>query len=138
MMQHELRNLTKDEQLPQCSALLTESDCLGRAPETVMYAIIDDSGTQFKVTSGDRIKIDRAVEEGTKTVTFEKVLMVGGDGAAKIGQPLLAGATVVADVIGAVKGPKVVSVKYRRRKGFHKKIGHRQKYTEVKITAINA
>ncbi len=103
-----------------------------------MYAIIDDSGTQFKVTSGDRIKIDRKVEEGTKTVTFDKILMVGGDGAAKIGQPMLVGATVVADVIGAVKGPKVVSVKYRRRKGFHKKIGHRQKYTEVKITAINA
>ena len=103
-----------------------------------MYAIIDDSGTQFKVTSGDRIKIDRMVEEGTKTVTFDKVLMVGGAGAAKIGQPLVAGATVVAEVIGAVKGPKVVSVKYRRRKGFHKKIGHRQKYTEVKISAINA
>lgn len=103
-----------------------------------MYAIIDDSGTQFKVTSGDRIKIDRKVEEGTKTVTFDKVLFVGGDGTAKIGQPMLSGATVVADVIGAVKGPKVVSVKYRRRKGFHKKIGHRQKYTEVKITSINA
>ncbi len=103
-----------------------------------MYAIIDDSGTQFKVTSGDRIKIDRKVEEGTKTVTFDKVLFVGGDGTAKIGQPMLSGATVVADVIGAVKGPKVVSVKYRCRKGFHKKIGHRQKYTEVKITSINA
>ena len=78
------------------------------------------------------------VEEGTKTVTFDKVLMVGGAGAAKIGQPLVAGATVVAEVIGAVKGPKVASVKYRRRKGFHKEIGHRQKYTEVKISAINA
>ena len=102
-----------------------------------MYAIIDDSGTQFKVTSGDRIKIDRQLEEGVKTVTFEKILFVGGAGDAKIGQPLVAGATVTADVIGAVKGPKVVSVKYRRRKGYHKKVGHRQKYTEVKISAIN-
>jgi large subunit ribosomal protein L21 len=103
-----------------------------------MYAIIDESGKQFKVTSGDRIKIDREVEAGAKTVTFDKVLMVGGDGAAKVGQPLVAGATVTADVLGPVKGPKVVTVKYRRRKGFHKKIGHRQHYVEVKITAINA
>jgi large subunit ribosomal protein L21 len=103
-----------------------------------MYAIIDDSGKQFKVTSGDRIKIDRAVAEGTKNVTFDRVLMVGGAGDAKVGKPLLAGATVTADVLGAVKGPKVYTVKYRRRKGFHKKIGHRQKYTEVKITGINA
>src|SRR6185437_6080505 len=100
-----------------------------------MYAIIDESGKQFKVTSGDRIKIDREVEAGAKTITFDKVLMVGGAGAAKVGQPILAGATVTADVLGPVKGPKVVTVKYRRRKGFHKKIGHRQHYVEVKITA---
>ena len=78
------------------------------------------------------------MEEGVKTVTFERVLLVGGAGAAKVGQPLVGGATVTADVIGAVKGPKVVSVKYRRRKGYHKKVGHRQHYTEVKISAINA
>ena len=103
-----------------------------------MYAIIDESGKQFKVTGGDRIRIDRHLPEDTKTVTFDRVLLVGGAGDAKVGVPLVAGATVTADVIGAVKGPKVVSVKYRRRKGFHKKVGHRQKYTEVKITAINA
>jgi large subunit ribosomal protein L21 len=104
-----------------------------------MYAIIDDSGKQFKVTSGDRIRIDRTVDEGTKSITFDRVLLVGGAGsAAKIGQPLVAGATVTADVLGAVKGDKVYTVKYKRRKGFHKKIGHRQKYTEVKITGINA
>ena len=103
-----------------------------------MYAIIDDSGRQFRVTSGDRIRIDREVDEGTKSVTFDRVLLVGGAGDAKVGSPLLKGATVTADVLGAIKGPKVYTVKYRRRKGFHKKIGHRQKYTEVKITGINA
>src|SRR6476661_8134603 len=102
-----------------------------------MYAIIQDSGTQFKVTSGDRIRIDRKVDDGTKTITFDQILMVGGAGQAKVGQPIVPGATVTADVLGAVKGEKVVSVKYKRRKGFHKKIGHRQKYTEVKITGIN-
>lgn len=103
-----------------------------------MYAIIEDSGTQFKVTPGDTIKIDRQVADGDKTVTFDKVLLVGGEGAPKIGAPLVSGATVVADVIGASTGPKVVSVKHKRRKGYYKKTGHRQKYTSVKISAINA
>ncbi len=102
-----------------------------------MYAIIEDSGTQFKVTSGDTIQIDRAPEGDAKTVTFDRVLLVGGEGSPKVGAPLVSGATVTADVIGPAKGPKVVSVKYKRRKGYHKKIGHRQQYTAVKITGIN-
>ena len=102
-----------------------------------MYAIIADSGTQFKVTSGDTIQIDRAIEDDAKTVTFDQILLVGGEGSPKIGAPLVAGATVTADVIGPVKGQKVVSIKYKRRKGYHKKIGHRQQYTAVKITGIN-
>jgi large subunit ribosomal protein L21 len=102
-----------------------------------MYAIIEDSGTQFKVTAGDTIRIDRQVGED-KTVTFDKVLLVAGEGSPKVGAPLLSGATVVADVIRAVKGPKVDTIKHRRRKGYFKKIGHRQKYTAVKISAINA
>ena len=102
-----------------------------------MYAIIEEGGKQYKVTSGDTILIDRNVKEGDKTVTFDRVLLVGGEGQPKIGAPLVAGATVTADVLGPVKGPKVVSVKYKRRKGYHKKIGHRQQYTSVKITGIN-
>jgi large subunit ribosomal protein L21 len=103
-----------------------------------MYAIIDDSGKQFKVTAGDRIRVDRALDDDTKNLTFDRVLLVGGAGdGTRVGQPLVAGATVSADVLGPVKGDKVYTVKYKRRKGFHKKIGHRQKYTEVKITAIN-
>jgi len=102
-----------------------------------MYAIIEDGGRQFKVTSGDRLQIDRAVSETDKTVTFDRVLLVAGEGEPRIGQPIVAGATVTADVLGSVKGPKVRSVKYKRRKGYHKTIGHRQKYTEVRVTAIN-
>ena len=102
-----------------------------------MYAIIEDSGTQFKVTTGDTIRIDRKVGEGEKSVTFDRVLLVGGEGDPRIGDPIVSGATVTADVVGGAKGPKVVSVKHRRRKGYHKKIGHRQKYTAVKITGIN-
>jgi large subunit ribosomal protein L21 len=102
-----------------------------------MYAIIEDSGTQFKVTSGDRIKIDRQVKDGEKTVTFDRVLLVAGEGSPKLGVPLVGGATVSADVVGAAHGPKIDIQKYKRRKGYHKKIGHRQHYTEVKITGIN-
>jgi len=102
-----------------------------------MYAIIEDSGTQFKVTSGDRIRIDRSVAEGEKTVTFDKVLLVAGEGSPKVGSPLVAGATVAADVLGLVHGPKIDIQKYKRRKGYHRKIGHRQAYTEVRIKQIN-
>ena len=102
-----------------------------------MYAIIEEGGKQHKVTSGDTINVDRPAEEGAKTITFDRVLLVAGEGSPKIGAPLVAGATVTADIIGPVKGVKVVSVKYKRRKGYSKKIGHRQKYTAVKITGIN-
>ena len=103
-----------------------------------MYAIIEDSGTQFKVTSGDRINIDRHVAEGEKTVTFDRVLLVAGEGSPKLGAPLLSGATVTAEVLGEHKGPKIDIQKYKRRKGYHRKWGHRQRYTQVRITAINA
>ena len=102
-----------------------------------MYAIIEDSGKQFKVTSGDTIDIDRAVKEGDKTVKFDRVLMVAGEGTPKVGVPLVANATVTADIIGPVKGPKIDIVKYKRRKGYYKKQGHRQPALRVRITGIN-
>lgn len=105
-----------------------------------MYAIIDQNGKQYKVSAGDRIKLDTPFNEETKTITFDRVLLVGGgdnEAAASIGAPIVHGATVTADVIGATMGKKVITQKYARRKGYHKKIGHRQNYTEVQITAIN-
>ncbi|CAN5608910.1 50S ribosomal protein L21 [soil metagenome] len=102
-----------------------------------MYAIIEEGGRQFKVTSGDVIRIDRPFDEKSKDVKFDRVLLFAGEGSPKLGAPILAGATVSADVIREAKGPKIDIQKYKRRKGYHKKIGHRQKYTEVKITGIN-
>jgi large subunit ribosomal protein L21 len=102
-----------------------------------MYAIIDEAGRQHKVTTGDRLNIDREVGPDEKTVTFDRVLLIAGEGEPKIGIPVVAGATVTADVLGPVKGPKVRTVKYRRRKGYHRTIGHRQKYIRVAITGIN-
>ncbi|HEX4053723.1 MAG TPA: 50S ribosomal protein L21 [Tepidisphaeraceae bacterium] len=101
-----------------------------------MYAIIDDGGRQHKVTTGDVIRIDRE-ERDQKTITFDRVLFVGGEGEPKIGLPTVAGASVTGDVT-VVKGKKIDTIKYRRRKGFHKKIGHRQTQLSVKINAINA
>jgi large subunit ribosomal protein L21 len=101
-----------------------------------MYAIIDDGGRQHKVTTGDVIRIDREATE-EKIITFDRVLLVGGEGEAKIGSPLVPGATVVGDVIGAIKSKKIDTIKYRRRKGYHKKIGHRQTLLHIKISAIN-
>ena len=102
-----------------------------------MYAIIEEGGKQYKVTSGDTILIDRSVNEDEKSVTFDRVLLVGGEGEPKIGLPIVSKATVSAAVIGEEKGDKIDIQKYKRRKGYHKKIGHRQRYLRVKITGIN-
>ena len=102
-----------------------------------MYAIIEEGGKQFKVTSGDTILVDRQVNDGEKSIKFDRVLLIGGEGEPQIGLPALAKATVSADVIGEEKGDKIDIQKYKRRKGYHKKIGHRQRYTRVKITGIN-
>ena len=102
-----------------------------------MYAIIEASGSQHKVTSGDVFKLNREIVPDEKTITFDRVLLIGGEGSPKIGTPIVAGATVTADVVRTLRGPKIDIVKYKRRKGYHKKQGHRQDLVEVKITAIN-
>jgi large subunit ribosomal protein L21 len=104
-----------------------------------MYAIIAEGGRQYKVTGGDVIRIDRPEESlgGAKTVTFDQVLLVGGEGQPRIGTPLVPSATVTGEVLRAMKGPKIDIIKYKRRKGFHKHLGHRQNHLEVRITAIN-
>ncbi|MGF1634202.1 MAG: 50S ribosomal protein L21 [Phycisphaerae bacterium] len=104
-----------------------------------MYAIVDQGGRQHKVTTGQKLTIDTVVEEGQTELTLERVLLVGGEeGQTKVGTPLVAGATVTAEVLGRVKGKKLTIQKYKRRKGYHLKKGHRQQYTEIKVTAINA
>lgn len=103
-----------------------------------MYAIIEEGGKQHRISAGDTLLIDREVPADQTTVTFDRVLLVGGDGDAKIGTPALAGATVSAQVLGPATGPKITMQKYKRRKGYAKKQGHRQHYVQVKITDINA
>jgi large subunit ribosomal protein L21 len=84
-----------------------------------MYAIIEEGSRQYKVTSGDTILIDREAKDDEKTITFDRVLLVAGEGTPKIGLPLVAKATVTADVVGEEKGDKITIQKYKRRKGYH-------------------
>ncbi len=103
-----------------------------------MYAIIEEGGRQYKVTSGDTILIDRdPPSDDEKSIKFDRVLLIAGEGEPKVGLPTVANATVSADVIGEEKGDKITIQKYKRRKGYHKKIGHRQRYLRVRITGIN-
>lgn len=103
-----------------------------------MYAIIATGGKQYKVSEGDIIMVEKlGVATGDK-YTFDQVLLVSGDDV-KVGAPTVAGASVEADVInGEAKGKKVIVYKYKRKSGYHKKNGHRQQFTAVKITKINA
>jgi large subunit ribosomal protein L21 len=103
------------------------------------YAIVEDSGVQFKVERGDTLEIDiRPLSEGTSTITFEKVLLVSNDSGVKIGQPVVNGATVTARILGHIKDQKVYVERFTRRKGFHRRVGHRQQYIAVKVEQINA
>lgn len=102
-----------------------------------MYAVIATGGKQYKVSEGDVIKVEKLGVEAGQTYTFDKVLLVSGD-EVKVGAPAVEGATVEADVIGDTKGKKVIVYKYKRKTGYHKKNGHRQSYTELKIEKINA
>ena len=102
-----------------------------------MYAIIEDSGRQYKVQQGDAIEVDlRPVEQGQQTIEFDRVLMVGGTDEPKVGTPVVEGAKVVGQIAGEVKGPKLDVIKFRRRKGYRVKIGHRQRYLRVTISDI--
>jgi large subunit ribosomal protein L21 len=102
------------------------------------YAIIEDSGTQFKVEPGDRFEIDlRDLPEGAASITFDKVLFVSSDAGVKIGQPVVAGASVTAKLLGQIKDDKVYVERHTRRKGFHRRVGHRQRYLAVQVETIN-
>ena len=105
-----------------------------------MYAIIEDSGTQIKVAEGDVIDVDsRELSDDAIELTFDRVLYVGGgEGEPKIGAPLVDGATVQGEVLEEGRGEKVEIIKFRRRKDYRRKRGHRQNYVRVRITSISA
>jgi len=102
------------------------------------YAIIKTGGKQYKVAAGDVILIEKLdVQPGTET-SFSEVLFFAEGDSIKSDASALQGASVKGEVLEQTKGDKVIAFKYRRRKGYHRTVGHRQKLTKVKITAINA
>lgn len=101
-----------------------------------MYAVIKTGGKQYRVAAGERLKVESLPVEVGQTVAFEDVLMIGAGEAVTIGTPTVAGAKVQAEVLAHGRGEKIRIVKHRRRKHYHKEQGHRQNFTEVKITDI--
>jgi len=101
-----------------------------------MYAIIETGGKQYRVEEGDEIEVELLHTDGE--VKFDKVLMIHDGNAPKIGLPHLEKCAVHADVLGIAKGPKVIAFKYKRCKNSRRTVGHRQKYSRVKIKKIVA
>lgn len=102
-----------------------------------MYAIIATGGKQYKVSEGDIIRVEKLGAEAGSSVTFDQVLAVN-NGDLVVGNPTVANATVTASVVKEGRAKKIVVYKYKRKTGYHKKNGHRQAFTEVKIEKINA
>ena len=103
-----------------------------------MYAIIETGGKQYRVKEGDEIRIEKINVADGEQVTFDKVLVLGDGAEAKVGAPYVEGAAVYGDVVETGKGQKVIIFKYKPKKDYRKKQGHRQPYTLVKITGISA
>ena len=100
-----------------------------------MYAIIEDQGRQYTVKEGDVLTIDLREATEKETIVFDKVLMLRGD-ETQVGTPTVAGARVVATVLGDIKDKKIVVRKFKRRKNYRRKQGHRQRYTQIRIESI--
>lgn len=101
-----------------------------------MYAIVSVGGKQYKVKEGQEIKVERLVVKGKK-ITLKEVLLISDNGKIEIGTPFIPKAKIVCEVLGERKAKKVIIFKYRRRKNYRKKLGHRQIYTHLRIKEIS-
>jgi large subunit ribosomal protein L21 len=103
-----------------------------------MYAVIETGGKQYRVTKGDVLDVEllpTAAEAGAK-VSFDRVLMIFGEGGTRVGNPVIPGARVEGELVAATRGPKVRIFKHKRRKGFRRRAGHRQDYHRVRVDEI--
>ncbi len=103
-----------------------------------MYAVVVTGGKQYRVEQGSKLRVEKLAGEAGESVTLDQVLMIGDGADIKIGSPVLDGARVEAEIVGQGRGKKVEIIKFRRRKHHRKQQGHRQAYTELKITGISA
>ena len=102
-----------------------------------MYAVIETGGKQYRVQEGDVITVEKLNAEAGEKVSFDKVLVLAGEGDLKVGAPYVEGAAVAGEVVENGKGKKVVIFKYKAKKDYRKKQGHRQPYTMVKIESLD-
>ena len=102
------------------------------------YAVIQTGGKQYRVAEGDVIEVEKLEVEAGAEAKFEQVLLVSNGESLSIGVPLVAGAAVIAEVVEQTKAPKVVAFKYKRRKGYHRTVGHRRQLTRLKIKTVSA
>ncbi len=102
-----------------------------------MYAVLKTGGKQYKVAEGDVIYIEKLGLSENETYTFNEVLAIGSDDGIKVGAPYVEGATVTAKALKEGRSKKIIVYKYKPKKGYHKKQGHRQAYTKVQIEKIN-
>lgn len=103
-----------------------------------MYAVLETGSKQYRVAAGDTLEVERLAVEAGKPFTFDRILMINNEGKVTVGSPTVASASVVADVVEHIRGEKKLTFKMKRRKGYHKSIGHRQELTVVKIKEIKA
>jgi large subunit ribosomal protein L21 len=101
-----------------------------------MYAVLETGSKQYRVAAGDKLEVERLPVEAGQSFTFDRVLLVNNEGKISVGAPAVGGATVEADVLEHIRGIKKVAFKMKRRKGYHKTIGHRQELSVVKIKEI--
>ena len=103
-----------------------------------MYAVIETGGKQYRVAAGDTLEVERLETEAGKPHTFDRVLLVVNDGKVTVGAPMVASASVVADVTAHLRGEKKIAFKMKRTDGYRRKVGHRQDLTVVKVKTITA
>jgi len=101
-----------------------------------MYAVLETGGKQYRVAAGDTLDVERLTGEAGQSHTFERVLLVQHEGGVQVGAPTVAAAAVVADIVEHLRGPKKIAFKMKRRKGYHRTVGHRQELTRVAIKEI--
>lgn len=103
-----------------------------------MYAVLETGSKQYRVSAGDTLQIERLETSAGQPHIFDRVLLVSNEGKITVGAPTVTGSTVEADVVEHIRGEKKLTFKMKRRKGYHKTIGHRQELTIVKIKEIKA
>ena len=101
-----------------------------------MYAVVETGSKQYRVTPGDTLEVERLTAEEGKEVTLDRVLFVANEGKFSVGAPTVDKAAVVADVVKHIRGPKLIAFKMKRRKGYHRTVGHRQELTVLKVKEI--